>query len=428
VNAIRIVHGNKSAYFKETVPIANNYDLKTTLEQLCIKAKLSKNSYLDKNTKIYKYDTITFIGDQSGNIVDLYRYNILVSLKEINNDRLIYSISLNQRWFLHDINRTTNMLEYEYAPSKDRYSSQNSHVRQLASLWAMTELSDFLHDTSLNSSITQTLNYYLSYKNTTGNYTKIDIDGSAKLAYNAFLILALENTPKYPKRDLLLTQLANGILHLQYEDGSYDTIFNSTVRSSVNYFPGEAMLALITLYNQTKEDKYLNSVAKAFPYYRTYWRNNKNAAMIPWHTQTYFLLYQVTKNPELIEFIFEMTDWLIDYDQIQKSKYPDKIGGFPKSVPSSSAAAFLEGITDAYSLAVLLNDTIHIEKYKQSIKIGIRFVLQTQFTEQNSFYLKNSTRAIGGFKKSLVSNNERVDYTQQAVRALIKTYESGIFT
>jgi len=76
------------------------------------------------------------------------------------------------------------------------------------------------------------------------------------------------------------------------------------------------------LYDATGEEVYLNSVHKAFPYYRKYWRGNKNTAFVPWHTQAYLIFYNYTKNERVAEFVFEMNDWLIDkyqLDQIYKS-------------------------------------------------------------------------------------------------------------
>jgi rhamnogalacturonyl hydrolase YesR len=214
---------------------------------------------------------------------------------------------------------------------------------------------------------------------------------------------------------------------MQNDDGSYNTYFTRNTTSGQDYYPGEAMLALMKLYQSTGGDKYINSVEKAFPYYRSYWRNNKNTAFVPWHSQVYYLLYNETKDSELARFVFEINDWLIDNYQIQDDAYPDKTGGFPKQNPRNSASSYMEGINAAYSLAVAVNDQVHIDKYYNSIRIGARFILQMQFTDNNSFYLENSIRAVGGFKESLTTNDQRNDYTQHAVMALMKIYKNNIF-
>jgi hypothetical protein len=54
-------------------------------------------------------------------------------------------------------------------------------------------------------------------------------------------------------------------------------------------------------------------------------------------------------------------------------------------------------------------------------------MLQIQFTPENTFWLKNPRRAIGGFKESLRRVNMRNDYTQHATSALLKAYRNKIF-
>ena len=54
-------------------------------------------------------------------------------------------------------------------------------------------------------------------------------------------------------------------------------------------------------------------------------------------------------------------------------------------------------------------------------------MLLSQYTPENSFYIENGTRAVGGFRKNLVSNEQRNDYTQHAVFAMLKAIENRVF-
>ena len=423
IHAIELRRPNYGTYFKESVPISNNYDLEKTLARLCNKAGLGEDCYQDPVTSIYKYNTLTFKVNRDNEVIDLYRYNILIDLEEVTNAKIKESIQLGGQWFLSNLKPFTGILEYKYYPSSDRYSTSNNHVRQLASLWAISELAVFFDTDIYDELINKTLDYYLRFK-TQGDY--LLIEGESKIAYNAFMILALLNTD-YPGRDDFLVDFGDALLSQQYEDGSYHTYFASEKNTGIDYYPGESMLALMELYNATQDQRYLDSVEKAFPYYREYWRNNMNTAFVPWHSQVYLLLYQQTKDPEVADFVFEMSDWIIDNFQVTKSEYIDAIGGFPRSNPRNATSVYLEGLNDAYRLAVLVNDKTRQKKYAQSIMNGARFILQSQYHEKNTFYLTNPDRAMGGFKESLVSNEQRNDYTQHAVLALIKTYENNLF-
>lgn len=427
IHSLEILFNDTPVIFKESVPISHNYDLEYTLDRLCYKANLKKDCYLDDDIDLFRYETLTFMGNRTLDIVDLYRYNILIDQNDVTNEMIYDSVNSGYHWFLHNINMENNLLEYEYYPSENSYSTENNHVRQLASLWALTELNNFLLNITSNDIIIHSLDYYIQFMNHSGNFTYLTINNRSKLANNAFLLMALINTPEYENRSDYIEKLSNGILSLQQDNGSFHTYFFSDKNTGIDYYPGEAMLSLMKMYNHTKDQRYLTSVEKAFYHYRDYWRDNKSTAFIPWHSQTYKLLFEVTKDSDVAEFIFEMNDWIIDNYQIKNSAYQDEIGGFPRYYPTFSTSVFIEGINDAHSIALMVNDTYHMQKYEKAIKLGVRFILQIQFTENNTFYLKNPKRAIGGFKASLTCNNLRIDNTQHSVMALMKTYDNKIF-
>lgn len=429
VHAIEIENNGKHALFGEYIPIMYNYDLRRTLERLSETAELNRSSYLNNETHIYRYDVFTFKGNRKKEIVDLYRYNIPIDIKQVNGSSLINSVVLARNWYNNNSNPYTNLIEYEYYPAQGKYSKSDNHLRRIATIWAMTKISDFLKDDSLNQEIESNLKYYQNYISEQDGYLFASIDGKALLSYNAFLILAILNINDYPDRSKVIKQLADGILSAQKNDGSFYTDIKLKVvdKDNIDYYPGEALLALMQVYNYNKDPIYLNSVKKGFIYYKYYWENNKNKAFIPWHTQAYYLLYNITKDEEIPEFIFEMNDWLIKNNQITASEYADEIGGMPHNDPSCSTSSYLEGINDAYILAKAIGDKQHEKMYMESLILGSRFILQTQYNDRNVFFLRNPNRAIGGFRQTLTKNTIRNDYVQHAVIALIKVYDNHIF-
>ncbi len=122
-----------------------------------------------------------------------------------------------------------------------------------------------------------------------------------------------------------------------------------------------------------------------------------------------------------------VNDWLVNRYQIRNDIYQDKIGGFPQYNPQNSTSSYLEGIADAYLLAKNIEDNFHLMKYRKAIKLGVRFIVLTQYTENNAFYIENQKRTLGGFRHSLISNIQRIDYTQHAIMALMKIYDYNAF-
>lgn len=433
VHAIELNKDSRKAYFKESVPISKNYSLDYTLQRLCQKIDLDSSCYTDPSSSLYIYNTESFISNRDQDIRKLFRYNTYLAQDEIDNELILERLELTRDWFLHNTNAQTGRFEYMYFPSDDEYSPDNNHVRQLAATWAASRLQNFLEDNSLDLPIQQTISYYVKEHSVcTGNYCYIEINNTAKLGYSAFILLSLIENPDYPDAEQWIDKFAAGILHQQQEDGGYNSYFNSDTDSGIKFYPGEAMLALMHLYEQERDPEILSSVEKAFPYYAKYWRNNQNTAMIPWHTRADYLLHKHTSDEELKkdieEFVFEINDWLIERRQVTESEYKDEIGGFGHGNPSGvSSATYTEGINDAYRLAVAVDDKDHIEKYEKSLKSAIRFILQTQYTQENSFYIENRNKAVGGFRESLISNQQRIDYQQHAAFALMKAYEQEVF-
>jgi hypothetical protein len=417
--------------FKPWVPVANNYGVERTLQRLCRKAGLKPQAYLDRDTRVFIYDASSFTGQRGGQVVDLHRGRPLVTQETLTGPFFHERLALAGAWFHTHCNPSTKLLAYQYHPAKDSYLKSDNHVRRLASAWAMARLANVTgQQTALGPAIEATLEHYrrLTKLEAHGGLV-VEIDREAPIAHSAFLLLALAEWDQAPQREQLIRQLAQGLLHQQNEDGAYRTSFGqSDTKRGIDYYPGEAMLALMRAHQLLKESAHLASVEMAFPYYRRYWRDHRTTAFVPWQAQVNLLLYQTTQQGRYAAFTFEMADWLIDNYQIHAGARPDELGGFGignARQPGNSSASFLEGVNAAYRLAVLTGDSSHAEKYAVSIRMGTRFVLQTQVTEEYAMLLKRPERALGGFTQTLTRNVQRSDYTQHAVMALLAALENG---
>ncbi len=432
-HAIEVQRGDKRAIFLESVAITNNYSLEQALERLSRKAGLQPKGYRDWFTRVFYYNTVTFTGTLEGDVTDLYHYNALVSPESVTPKALMERIDLAGGWFRQNINPKTGLLEYLYDPAQDKYLEGDNHIRRLACLWAMGTHAKFAGARSAyERTVTTGLDHYLKFAKSDGRGGRyLDINGKTEIASAAFAILTLIEWPDYPRREQWIQQFADGIVHQQERGGAYRTfVGRSGTRKGIDYYPGEAMLALMKAYRELKDPTYLASVERAFPFYQTYWRRERSTAFVPWHSQADLLLYQATGNGEYASFVFELNDWLIERQQSYVWSSEDSSGGFgpgANSRPGNSTASYLEGLNAAYRLAELTGNRQRMHKYNSSIRAGTRCLLQMQYTKRNSFYLKNPGRAIGGFTASLSDMTQRNDFTQHAIRALMAAYQNQIF-
>lgn len=421
IHALQLVCDGKSAFYKSSVPVTHRYGLKQMFRRLCRKAGMTDRCYENPSCAVLRYDSLTFKSDARGDIVDLCRYNVVLREGEITPEKIKASLLLAAHWYQNSVNPGTGLLHYAYYPSRDVYSDSNSYTRQVAVLWAMARLNEFFGNDLLRPVLQKSLDYYLGFQQAAKTGIYLNIGSRPNIAFNAFAILALLHFPEYPDSDGWIRRLADGILGEQKEDGSFILDFKSDSAGGIDYYPGETLLALTRVYEKTREKRYLAAAEKAFPYYRDYWRGKKNTAFVPWHSQADYHLYLATGREDVARFVFEMSDWILDQQNL--SPWPDEKGGFRRP-PGNSTSSYLEGLNDAFETARLAGDTARMERYGVAIRQGIRFAMQTQYTWSHAFFLANPDRAVGGFRQSLANNEQRIDYTQHAVFALMKALET----
>ncbi|MFH0875312.1 MAG: hypothetical protein V1859_05215 [archaeon] len=321
------------------------------------------------------------------------------------------SISLAAEWFLN--NQNNNFLYYEYIPSTKTHSAQGHQLRELGALWSITEYYIYSNDSRYEKLSLKGLNYFLARKTKSSTGYYYYSSSEVKLGYSAFIILSLLNID-YNDKDELMHGFAKGILENQNFDGSFNTFFFSDRGSGTDYYPGEALLALISLYEYSGKKEYLSAVENSFPYYRDYFRKNKNTAFVPWQSRALTKLYYITKNRKYADFVFEMNDYMVNYYSITKGSCDSF------RMPGSVIAVHSEGVVQAYNIATELRDTKRAECYSKFIKSAANYTISLQVLQTEDIY------SIGGIKSTLSNNAMRVDRNQHALLMLMDAKKAGI--
>jgi len=336
-----------------------------------------------------------------------------------------HSVTQAGTWFLRHADEE-EFLHYGYWPNEQQPHTGRNSLRIAGALWSITELHRFTGDERFAKLAENGIEFFRAFiiKDPEG-YAYVDIANKHKLGFNAFLILALLNLEDIPDRTELMSLLAEGILHQQRRDGSYATYFHSDQATGVDYYPGEANLALMALYEETGAERYREAVERSFPYYREYWRGNKTLAFIPWHAQALSRLYRSTPDPQVRDFVFEMTDWMLTFQK--QGTNPATGTRRYISAPTISTASYLEGINDAYKLAKSVGDEERTQGYAEAIRLGTAFVRELQMTgDEYTADGRTDPLAAGGVRQSITNPELRVDHTQHAVAAWIKALENDL--
>lgn len=262
-----------------------------------------------------------------------------------------------------------------------------------------------------------------------------------KMGGNALPLLSLVKLKAIRSTDLydrVIRETADHMVSEQQEDGEYRSfaVYRGTscddteallakekVREKCewdsNIYPGEAMLALARAWAAFGDPKYKESIDRAVEFYGSRKERWANAAFIPWTTTAMVEMAELTGDEKYAELAFRMTDRIVNKVQNLKPSL-EFFGAFHKK-PSVNTGTYLEGVLDAYRLAVHLGDKDRQRLYRLSAYAGYNFLVTLQYDEKMaSAYSPHEKLLLGGFKGAPSEPAVRIDNTQHSVSALVK--------
>lgn len=333
-------------------------------------------------------------------------------------------LGLAYAWYQGMVNPSTEMFEYTYVPETDTYIRARSPIRDIASIWNAEILSRFLSRQGLQRTIERSLRHYCDCLVDRDGYMIVDperLGEPSSIAHSAFLILAALHAPRREAK--VASALAEGILQQQRPDGSYKVHFHDLPDYGEDLYAGEAMLALMEAFRESRDDRYLQSVARAFSFYATDYfgrgrvRTDVLAFFANWQSQACRLLFEcasdVAIRRDVAAYLESMHDRIIDggfYEDVER---------YPSRQVTVEVACALEGLNDTYSLAEALG-TQRVDHYHRCICIALEYLLTVQCTSDGTH------KEPGGFGMSLDERTQRIDVTGHAVSALMKSADNAI--
>lgn len=368
--------------------------------------------------------------------VRLERGNRYVPPEDVTQKNVRRLTDLAGTWLtnaLHDDGRVT----YQFHPGKlAEVPKDNNAIRQWMATVALVRLAKARSDDALMARVALNIDYNLEvFYREEGDHGLIERDGKVKLGAVALAALAIVEHPERARWKDQEQALRRTVYALHNDDGSFKTFYKPAERNdNQNFYPGEALLLWATLYEQEKDPELLARFMSAFEYYRRFHlvESERRPAFVPWHTQADYKVWAITKNEELAKFIFEMSDWIVEYQQWDGPKvlYPELKGRFYDpdrhglGVPhASSTGVYLEGLIHAYHLAGALGDDTRKERYRLSIARGLRSIMQLQFADEiDTYYVPPDIlpQVLGGIRTTVYDSRIRCDNVQHNLMALLE--------
>jgi hypothetical protein len=336
---------------------------------------------------------------------------------------LVRRLELMFDWYKGMVDEATGRLLYSYDPETGSAIGDGEPIRDIAAVWDVEVLSTFLGRNDLQELLRHSLAHFEQRVVSRDHYAIVAPGGeSASIAHSAFLSLALACSD-LPDKLQRLTPLADGILHQQREDGSYQIFFDAVPDTGEELYPAEAMLALLGAYRVTGDARYLESVERGFVHYK---RAYYDAGLLDpdaivffanWQSQAGLPLFEATSKQEIKDLV--RTFLLELHDRIIVGGFYDRVARRPERQACVEVACGLEGLSGAYAIAVSTCDR-RIGDYRRCIEIALGFLLRAQRTTGCT------GRERGGFGGSLASREQRIDVTGHVASGFIKSIENGI--
>lgn len=328
-------------------------------------------------------------------------------------------------WYRKMVSDETGRLVYTYQPKEDVAVADGSPIRDIASVWDVALLSHFLQRDELGPLIRASLAHYVGYLVARDGALVVDADRLGEpsgIAHSAFLLLDLAESG-LPGCDERIVGLAEGILRQQRSDGSYRIYFGPEEDEGAELYPGEAMLALMQAYARLHDARYVSSVERGFSYHREHFpvttvSPDTLVFFANWQSQYAACLYAETHSHALRSAVRDYVFGL--HDALVRSGFYEGIERQPMQEATVEIACALEGVNDAYAIAVRERDDDHRRSYERSIRIALSWLLRAQRLEGCT------GRERGGFGHSLTGRTQRIDVTGHVVGGFIKSVRNQI--
>ena len=354
---------------------------------------------------VYRFETASYFSDGK-EPVRLYRGHRL--FRKITRDEM-RSAALAGGQYLTRAVKEDGKFVYSYLPKTDAVADQYNILRHAGTLYSMLELYDLAGDAALLEATERALDYLfaaaLPCELGGESYVCIVEDEEIKLGGTGLAAVALAKYLEVTGTRQHLSELiawGRTLRALQHDSGEFihkitypeaeDTGFVS------EYYPGEALLALVRIYGQDPQEGWLDAAEKGAQYLinvRDQGLSVEELAHDHWLLYGLNELYRHRPNPLYLEHAMRIAQAIV-LAQNREPEYPDWLGSYYKPPRSTPTATRSEGLCAAYQLARDFKTSMEADPILKAMGLGIAFQLQTQFRPESVMYISDPQRSLGG--------------------------------
>ena len=304
-----------------------------------------------------------------------------------------------------------------YQPFQNKLYEYADPARQAHGAWVLAGAHKIFDDDDLKTAADRVIDNLLSQIVREENQTWLRHgDETPSVAEISFLLLALSNLPEHDSRRSFMRDIAATLWQrIELPHGRIRTHHSAGDPSPdafQDYFPGQVLLALAVACEQNESEIDEERLHRSFKYYRHRFRYKRQFGQVAWLLQAFSKWWQVTREQDFADMVFEIADWLVEYQQ-------DKTGAFindhQPDTPGYTTAVYLEGIAAALAVA----EGARFQTYLSSFTRGLGFLDRLIIQERDQSILPNPDYALGGLRQGINYGEIRTDFVQHSLSALL---------
>ncbi|HEY2327342.1 MAG TPA: hypothetical protein VGH52_07660 [Gaiellaceae bacterium] len=178
--------------------------------------------------------------------------------------------------------------------------------------------------------------------------------------------------------------------------------------TKADYYPGQTLLALARGGEH-------DVVARSFDWSRGRFRSAPSPAFVGWQALAWTA--EAEHLPEAPAFVFELVDWLLQFQLTRRWRSREHDGGFSfGTAPGSSSLVYAEAVLAGLNTAHVAGDVKREARYAHAARNALAFCARLQL-------LEGPEDCCGGFTRSLTDAEMRCDNDQHAITAFLTAAE-----
>jgi hypothetical protein len=347
-----------------------------------------------------------------------------VPLAEIGEDTgepgILYSAALMGYYQMRMLDGSEGF-HYEYDPTTDTYTETTSVHRKVVSTYSLTWLYKLTRREEQRFAVERMLTFLedQSVELEDGTLELRDLGATAMFAMALTHHAKLTGTTAW---DDTIERVGGHLMALVNEDGSLND-------GSPLYY-AQAHLGIWRVYDYTQDVAWLDTLEKVGKYH---YDNRMNPEVLDsahlyglWAHEPLTELYMLRPADWIPEFVFANADAVVAGQYTPLDDVDERlVGSFQESSDDRTWRALLklEGIIDAYRLAVLVDDTEHIESYRKSTLLAVKFLQGLQYRKGETDQFPAPPLAVGGTPYGFESPIVRIEVPGHEVIGLCKVVQ-----